>query len=97
MIAVTMVAANRYEVYIDGAGHAPTTHHVTLAQADYLDLTGGRVTHEWLIVQSFRFLLEREPNTAILRIFELPVIGRYYPEYRDEIRRRLAQVPGAPA
>ena len=36
------------------------------------------------------FLLEREPATSIMRQFSLDVIPRYFPEYRDEIRRRLA-------
>ncbi|HEX6655224.1 MAG TPA: hypothetical protein VF153_03330 [Candidatus Limnocylindria bacterium] len=40
---------------------------------------------------SFRFLLEREPRESILRSFELPAIGGYFPEYESEIRRRLAQ------
>jgi hypothetical protein len=42
-----------------------------------------------LVEASFRFLLEREPREAILRRFDLPVIGRYFPEYDAEIRRRL--------
>jgi hypothetical protein len=37
----------------------------------------------------FEFLLQRESNTSILSSFELPVIGRYFPEYEDEIRRML--------
>lgn len=41
--------------------------------------------------ESFRFLLEREPNTSILSSFDLPVIGRYFPEYEREIRERLAK------
>jgi hypothetical protein len=44
---------------------------------------------ERVLEESFRFLLEREPNTSILERFELPVIARYFPEYEREIRRRL--------
>ena len=33
------------------------------------------------------FLLEREPNTSILRSFDVDVIGTYFPEFRDAIRR----------
>ena len=39
--------------------------------------------------ESFAFLLEREPASSILGQFELTVIGRYFPEYEQEIRRRL--------
>ena len=43
-----------------------------------------------LVEESFRFLLEREPPSAILRKFALSEIERYFPEYRAEIAERLA-------
>ena len=39
--------------------------------------------------RSFEFLLEREPKELILRQFALPAIGRYFPDYPAEIRKRL--------
>jgi hypothetical protein len=67
-----------------------TTHHrVRVTQADLERFSEGRSAKE-LIEESFRFLLERESNTSILGSFDLPVIGRYFPEYEQEIRRRLA-------
>lgn len=66
-----------------------TRHHVTLRKADYERLAGGKGGPEDLVTESFRFLLEREPKEAILRSFELTVIGRYFPEYEREITRRL--------
>jgi len=53
-------------------------------------LVGASVPPMRLIEESFRFLLEREPNTSILSTFDLPVIGRYFPEYEREIARRLS-------
>jgi hypothetical protein len=47
---------------------------------------------EALVEESFRFLLEREPQGSIMRRFDLQVIGRYFPEYSEEIGKRL----GAP-
>lgn len=38
-----------------------------------------------LVEASFAFLLEREPKESILREFDLTVIGRYFPEYEQEI------------
>jgi hypothetical protein len=68
----------------------PTTHHaVTVAAADLARLDPGAGDPHLLVDASFRFLLEREPPGSILRSFELPVIGRYFPEYETEIRRRL--------
>jgi hypothetical protein len=54
-----------------------------------LQLAGEKVSAEKLIEESFRFLLEREPNTSILPAFDLPIIGQYFPEYRQVIRERL--------
>jgi hypothetical protein len=66
-----------------------TVHIVTLTHDDYQRLTAGKVTPEKLIEKSFEFLLERESNTSILSSFELPVIGRYFPEYEKTIVKRL--------
>ena len=66
-----------------------TTHTVTLSADYYQKLTGGKVSSETLIEKSFEFLLERESNTMILSRFDLPIIGRYFPEYEKTILARL--------
>ena len=71
-------------------GRTTTTHTVTLSLSYYEKLTGKRITPEVLVKKSFEFLLERESNTSILRSFELPVIGRYFPEYETTIGTILA-------
>jgi hypothetical protein len=90
-ISVSLIGADTYEVVVGGGrtDTVETTHHVHMSQAYYRSLCGGTVTHEWVLVQSFRFLLEREPATAILEEFDLPVIGEYFPEYEREMRARL--------
>jgi hypothetical protein len=45
---------------------------------------------ERVVRESFRFLLEREPATSILRQFSLSDISRYFPEYPSELARRLS-------
>ncbi len=70
-------------------GGSQTTHHVTLRQPDYDKLAGGKVVPEELVRRSFEFLLEREPKESILARFDLTVIGRYFPDYQSEIRKRL--------
>ena len=47
-------------------------------------------TPDELVRVSFEFLLEREPRESIMRQFELPIIGRFFGDYRDEMLRRLA-------
>lgn len=72
-----------------GGDAAATEHEVTLERETLDDLAPG-VSPEALVAESFAFLLEREPREAIMRSFELPIIGRYFAEYPEEIRRRLA-------
>ncbi|MDB1088554.1 hypothetical protein PJ985_13350 [Streptomyces sp. ACA25] len=52
---------------------------------------GSEAPHdlERVVRESFRFLLEREPPSAILARFSLSDISRYFPEYPDELERRL--------
>ena len=67
-----------------------TRHHVTLSQKDFAELTEGKTTTpEELVRRSFEFLLERESKEMILRQFDLPAIGRFFPEYSVEIRKKL--------
>lgn len=66
-----------------------TRHRVTMRDDDYRRLCGGRVSPPDLVRRSFEFLLEREPNTAILDQFDLTIIGTYFPNYEQEIQRRL--------
>ena len=58
-----------------------TSHNVTLTDDTHKNLTNGKVSKKELIEFSFKFLLEREPNTSILSSFELSVISTYFPEY----------------
>jgi len=70
-------------------GRTETRHRVTLQKTDFDDLVGDAASPDALVRKSFRFLLEREAKESILRSFDLMVIGRYFPEYRREIVRRL--------
>jgi hypothetical protein len=87
MISVRKINDETFEVSV--AGKTPTKHRVTVPAAERQRLAGDGTGAERLIVESFRFLLDREPNTSILASFDLPVIGRYFPEYGDEMRKRF--------
>ncbi len=63
-----------------------TSHNVTLTDDIHQNLTNGKVSKKELIEFSFKFLLEREPNTAILFSFELSVISSYFPEYIKTVK-----------
>ena len=83
MITVQKINDTTFEVTVEG--RRVTTHKVTVTQAYYEELTAGQVPVEVLVEKSFEFLLAREPNTSILRSFDLPVIGRYFPEFEHVI------------
>jgi hypothetical protein len=78
-IVVKALSERTYEVAIDGA-----SRHVVTVPERFGDADLERVVRE-----SFAFLLEREPPSSILPEFSLDVIGRYFPEYEDELSRRL--------
>ena len=69
-------------------GTSTTTHEVTCTPEHIHRFSDG-AEPERLLEASFEFLLEREPKESILRKFELPVIERYFPEYKNEIAKRL--------
>jgi len=73
-------------------GATQSSHRVTLTPQVLQRLTGGKTSAEVLVQRSFEFLLEHEPKESILSEFKLEVIGRYFPQYEREIKRRLANV-----
>ena len=87
MVTVKQIDSTTFEVRVERA--TKTTHKVTVSAPYYEKLTGKRVTPEVLVEKSFRLLLDRESNTSILRSFDLPVIGRYFPEYERVIKGML--------
>lgn len=83
-LQVVQIDDTHFDVTVHGA--STTIHRVTLP-ADYaVKLTQNRATAAALVEKSFEFLLEREPNTSILRSFDLSVISRYFPEYEASIQ-----------
>lgn len=78
----------QFEVTVSEARSA-TTHRVGLSREAHQRLTAGACDAATCVRRSFEFLLEREPKESILRQFELPLIGHYFPEYERELRARL--------
>ena len=78
----------RCQVTVESGG--TTSEHEVLVDRATLEDLAPVATPETLVAESFRFLLEREPPESILRTFELPIIGRYFADYAEEIRRRMA-------
>ncbi len=88
MSATITVQAEGEDYRVTVAAGAETQHLVTVDPDFHEELTGGKVSVEQLVEDSFRFLLDREPNTSILRRFDLRVIGHYFPEYQKTMRHQ---------
>ena len=88
-IEVEKIDKSKFRVRVMESG-SETTHDVIVSSSDYKRLASGKVEPEELVRRSFEFLLEREPKESILTRFDLSLIGRYFPEYEHEIKRRLS-------
>lgn len=95
-IEITSAGDDGYTVTLHDAG--TTTHHrvgvpsallVTLGLGSASGSGSGSGDEERLVRMSFEFLLEREPPGSILPVFDLDIIGRYFPEYVATMRRQV--------
>lgn len=82
-ISIQSTADGAHQVTVTD-GRSTSTHEVTVGADELALLPEGRSTDD-LIEASFRFLLDREPKESIMNSFDLSVISRYFPEYRDRI------------
>ena len=84
-ISIKRLSDDVFEVTV--AETSTTTHTVTVTDQSLKDLTVNNVTKTQLMKFSFKFLLDKEPNTSILLSFDINVISRYFSDYKDEVRR----------
>ena len=71
-------------------GDVTTSHQVTVPESLLDDLNLSGTDEEAVVRESFAFLLEREPATSIMKEFSLDVIPNYFPDYSEELSRRLS-------
>ena len=86
-IEISPLGGREFQVDVDDRGQQ-TTHRVSVPER----LGGIEVADdgaERAVRESFQFLLEREAPASILRQFSLSDISRYFPEYPQELARRL--------
>ena len=87
-IEVEQVGKGEFRVRVI-EGKNETSHRVTLKSEDYERLAKGKAEPAELVRRSFEFLLENEPKESILARFDFSVIGRYFPQFEREMKRRL--------
>ncbi len=68
-----------------------SSHTVAVRDVDLDRFAAGAEDPTVLVRRSFDFLLAREPKEAILHSFDLPVIGRFFPEFEREITRNVTR------
>ena len=86
-IAIRPLGGRDFQVDVRDGGQQ-TTHRVSVPER----IGGVGLPAEGLdeaVRASFEFLLERESPTSILRQFSLSDISGYFPEYPQELARRL--------
>jgi hypothetical protein len=71
-------------------GQVKTSHEVAVPEGFVEDLGVGEVDDGLVVEEAFRFLLDREPASAIQGDFPIDRIGRSYDDFYDELRARLS-------
>jgi hypothetical protein len=89
-IIIKPLEEGAFGVEVRGEGATSTHHRVLVPDGMLEELDLAEVDRERLVRESIAFLLEREPSTAILPEFSLEEIGRFFPEYFQELPARLA-------
>jgi hypothetical protein len=80
-VSVVEIEPGVYAVSVTES-RSSSSHRVS-ASPQTIDALGAGRAAEDVVAASFRFLLDREPKESILASFDLPVIGRYFPEYEQ--------------
>jgi hypothetical protein len=87
-VTVEASSEDRFRVTVS-EGESSTTHIVIVSNSDWDFLTDRKCSKEKLVIESFRFLLQREKKEEILPEFNIMLIAKYFPEYPIQIRKRL--------
>ena len=88
-LSITPVGDREFEVQVRDAD-GETDHRVSVPEDLIAELELPEDDLESVVRASFEFLLEREPASAIMSEFSLDVISGYFPEYPDELPKRVS-------
>jgi hypothetical protein len=88
--AISIATASEPDSYaVEVRARTTTRHRVTISPAYLRELGIDEFPSTDVLREAFLFLLEREPNSSVLRSFDLNDIERYFPEFRKDIAQRL--------
>lgn len=88
-IVITSIGPRRFHVQVREDERKIRHYHVTVPDDLIDELQLPEDDLDKVVRESFTFLLEREPASSIMREFSLDVISRYFPEYKETLRKRL--------
>ena len=89
MITVNMLAANVYEVVLEGSEES--IHRVTMSPEFYKQICGGTFTQEWVLIQAFRLMLEFGQRNEIAKEFDLSELTQLYEYFVIQMQDRLGK------
>jgi hypothetical protein len=87
-VRITPMADHEYAAEVR-EGTETTTHHVVLSQGFLDDLAVQEPDGTALVAEIFRYLLDREPNTAVPHELDPAALVGQDAEFLPELRRRL--------
>lgn len=87
-IEVEQVGPEEFRVRVI-EGKNETSHVVTMKTSEYERISGKKVEPVELVQRAFEFLLARERKEQILKRFDLTIIGQYFAEFEQAMKRSL--------
>jgi hypothetical protein len=87
-IEVEQTAPDEFRVRVT-EGQSETSHVVTMKTSEYERISGKIVAPPELVRRAFEFLLAREQKEQILRKFDLTIIGQYFAEFEQAMKRSV--------
>ncbi len=87
-IEVEQVGPEEFRVRVI-EGKNETSHVVTMKTSEYERISGKKVEPAELVHRAFEFLLARERKEQILKRFDLTIIGQYFAEFEQAMKRSL--------
>jgi hypothetical protein len=87
-IEVEQVGPEEFRVRVI-EGKNETSHLVTMKTSEYERISGKKVEPAELVHRAFEFLLARERKEQILKRFDLTIIGQYFAEFEQAMKRSL--------
>lgn len=91
-VTVTELEPGHFGVQVR-EGTVTTSHKVAVSDQLVDDLGLVDVDRAAMVEETFAFLLEREPASAIRGDFPLDEVARWFPEFLTELKTRLGAPP----